>query len=152
MTRIDQSDSYRRNSAVLKNFVLYSPDPPSARIEGLGTRLSQFHHPELVTMYYTSKDVLNSLQEVDLMPDHQWNRTTELPTLHWQLVEIVGTEVYDLAASKCEARHISAGCHWIPTSVTEQNCTDCQPICRNVYRTLNFMQCSFLVIATGMYP
>ena len=53
-------------------------------------------------------------------------QTTELPTLHWQLIEIVGTEVYDLAASKCEARHISVGCHWIPTSsVTEQNSTDC---------------------------
>ena len=39
MTCIDQSDSYRRNSAVLKNVVLYSPDPPSVRIEGLGTRL-----------------------------------------------------------------------------------------------------------------
>ena len=40
MTRIDQSDLYRRNSAVFKNFVLYSPDPPSAFTEGLGTRLS----------------------------------------------------------------------------------------------------------------
>ena len=39
MICIDQSDSYRRNSAVLKHFVLYSPDPPSAHIEGLGTRL-----------------------------------------------------------------------------------------------------------------
>jgi len=39
VTRIDQSDLYRRNSAVFKNFVLYSPDPPSAFTEGLGTRL-----------------------------------------------------------------------------------------------------------------
>ena len=39
MTRIDQSDLYRRNSVVFKNFVLYSPDPPSAFTEGLGTRL-----------------------------------------------------------------------------------------------------------------
>ena len=39
MTHIDQSDLYRRNSAVFKNFVLYSPDPPSAFTEGLGTRL-----------------------------------------------------------------------------------------------------------------
>ena len=39
MTRIDQSDLYRRNSAVFKNFVLYSPDPPSVHTEGLGTRL-----------------------------------------------------------------------------------------------------------------
>ena len=39
MTRIDQSDLYRRNSAVFKNFVLYSPDPPSAFTEDLGTRL-----------------------------------------------------------------------------------------------------------------
>ena len=39
MTRIDQSDLYCRNSAVFKNFVLYSPDPPSAFTEGLGTRL-----------------------------------------------------------------------------------------------------------------
>ena len=40
MTRIDQSDLYRRNSVVFKNFVLYSPDPPSAFTEGLGTRLA----------------------------------------------------------------------------------------------------------------
>jgi len=39
---IDQSDLYCRNSTVFKNFVLYSPDPPSAFTEGLGTRLG---HP-----------------------------------------------------------------------------------------------------------
>ena len=117
------------------------------------TEHSLFHHPELVTMYKQEiKDVSNSLQGLDLMPERLWNKSTELPILHWQLIEIVGTEVYHLAASKCEARHLSTGCHWIPTSsVTGQNCTDCQPICRSVYRTLNFIQFSigavFLLIA-----
>ena len=36
---IDQSDLYHQNSAVFKNFVLHSPDPPSVCTEGLGTRL-----------------------------------------------------------------------------------------------------------------
>jgi len=39
MMHIDQSDLYHRNSVVFKNFVLYSPDPPSMCTEGLGTRL-----------------------------------------------------------------------------------------------------------------
>ena len=60
-----------------------------------------------------------------------------------QELPVVENNVIDLAASKCEARHLSAGCHWIPTSsVTGQNCTDCQPICRSVHRTLNFVQFS----------
>ena len=53
-TRIDQSDRYRRNSAVFKNFVLYSPDPPSAFTEGLGTRLN---YPVPVHEYWTGYPV-----------------------------------------------------------------------------------------------
>ena len=103
------------------------------------TEHSLFHHPELVSKYKQEiKNASGSLHEIDLMPG---NRSTESLIIHWQLIEIVGTKVYHLAAGKCESLHASTGCHWIPTSsVTKKNCTDCQPICRSEYGTLNFIQ------------
>lgn len=47
---------------------------------------------------------------------------------------------YDAARNKCES--ISEHqCHWIPDSlVTHVRCRDCQPICRGLSHTLNFVQ------------
>jgi len=56
VTRIDQSDLYRRNSAVFKNFVLYSPDPPSVHTEGLGTRLGNTGIIILLPVHFLLQD------------------------------------------------------------------------------------------------
>jgi len=102
------------------------------------TERSLFHHPELVSKYQQEiKNASGSLHEIDLMAG---NRSTESP-IHWQLIEILGTKVYTLAAGKCkcESLHTSTGFHWIPTlSVTKKNCTDCQSVCWSEYRTLDF--------------
>ena len=43
---------------------------------------------------------------------------------------------------QCEA-HKDEHCHWIPNSViTKHHCGDCQPICRSVRHSLNFVQFS----------
>ena len=53
------------------------------------------------------------------------------------LVSVQSLEVVD--DDRCES---AAGyCHWIPNSrVTHKHCTDCQPICRDIRLTLNFVQ------------
>ena len=62
-----------------------------------------------------------------------------LAWVHMQSLEVVEDEVYQMAVNRCE----SAGehCHWIPNSpMTGRRCIDCQPICRDTYRTLHFTQ------------
>ncbi|CAI8004572.1 hypothetical protein GBAR_LOCUS3960 [Geodia barretti] len=62
-----------------------------------------------------------------------------LTWVHMQSLQVVEREVYQMAVNRCE----SAGehCHWIPNSpVTGKHCSDCQPICRDTRRTLNFAQ------------
>ena len=54
---IDQSDLYRQNSAVFKNFALYSPDPPSVSTEGLGMRLHNLaFHLHAVKLFQSSPE------------------------------------------------------------------------------------------------
>lgn len=48
--------------------------------------------------------------------------------------------VYDAARNKCESTTENK-CHWIPDSlITHKTCTDCQPICRGLSRTMSFVQ------------
>ena len=113
------------------------------------TEFSLYHHPELTDMYrHELHNMSASLQEFS--PDYEHlhdqrllNHNTSIGVLLQEL-PVVENNVIDLAAGKCESLHTSTGCHWIPTSsVTRQNCTDCQPICRSEYRSLNFIQFCF---------
>jgi len=62
VTCTDQSDLYHQNSAVFKNFVLYSPDPPSVCTEGLGRRLLAYYkvHPDSQSI--TDKPLVEKVQ------------------------------------------------------------------------------------------
>ena len=88
---------------------------------------SLFHHPELAEQY--------RLQLVQ-------SNVSESGSVSVRSLQVVEGDVYQLAVNQCE----SAGdhCHWIPNSqVTHKHCSDCQPICRNPERTLNFVQFVF---------
>ena len=57
-----------------------------------------------------------------------------------QSLTVVDDDIYTAAMEQCEA-HKDEHCHWIPNSViTKQHCGDCQPICRSVRHSLNFIQ------------
>ena len=59
-----------------------------------------------------------------------------------QSLTVVDDNIYTAAMEQCEA-HREEHCHWIPNSViTKQHCGDCQPICRSVRHSLNFIQFS----------
>lgn len=57
-----------------------------------------------------------------------------------QTIQILDDSEYHVAKNVCES-HQDNNCHWIPDSLlVNEHCVDCQPICRSVYRTLNFIQ------------
>ena len=57
-----------------------------------------------------------------------------------QTLQILDNSQYNVARNVCES-HKENNCHWIPDSLlVNEHCIDCQPICRSVYRTLNFIQ------------
>ena len=88
------------------------------------TDYSLFHHPKLADQY--------RLQLAE-------SNMSESGMVSVQSLQVVEEEVYQMAVNRCE----SAGenCHWVPNSpVTQRHCSDCQPICRNTQRTLNFIQ------------
>ena len=88
------------------------------------TDYSLFHHPQLADQYR-----LHLAQ----------SNMSESGMVRVQSLQVVEDEVYQMAVNRCE----SAGehCHWIPNSlVTHKHCSDCQPICRDTYSTLNFPQ------------
>ena len=88
------------------------------------TDYSLFHHPQLADQYRLQLAGSN---------------VSESGMVSVQSLQVVEGEVYQMAVNRCE----SAGehCHWIPNSqVTHKHCSDCQPICRNTQRTLNFIQ------------
>ena len=59
-----------------------------------------------------------------------------------QSFRLVPNDVYNTARRECiEAKFKGRYCHWIPDSIiTNQHCSDCQPICRSPLRSLNFIQ------------
>ena len=60
-----------------------------------------------------------------------------------QSLTVVDNDIYTAAMEQCEAHHKEEHCQWIPNSViTKQHCGDCQPICRSVRHSLNFVQFS----------
>ena len=65
-----------------------------------------------------------------------------LEDIYAQSLTVVGNNIYTLAMEQCEA-HTEEHCRWIPNSViTKQHCGDCEPICRSVRHSLNFIQFS----------
>ena len=84
---------------------------------------SLFHHPDLANQYRLELSTAN---------------VSESDMVSVQSLKVVEGSVYEMAVNRCES---TRGCHWIPNSiVTHRHCTDCQPICRNTKRTLNFAQ------------
>ena len=62
--------------------------------------------------------------------------------VYTQSLTVVDDNIYTAAMEQCEA-HKDEHCHWIPNSViTKHHCGDCQPICRSVRHSLNFVQFS----------
>ena len=91
------------------------------------TEYSLFHNPQLANQY--------RLQLAE-------SNMSESGMVSVQSLQVVEGEVYQMAVNRCE----SAGehCHWIPNSpVTGKHCSDCQPLCRDTRRTLNFVQFVF---------
>ena len=71
-------------------------------------------------------------------PGVQNSSQSFLAQVHIQSLQVVQSAVYEIAVNRCESVE---NCHWIPDSeVTQKHCSDCQPICRNPKRTLNFAQ------------
>ena len=68
--------------------------------------------------------------------------TENIVDVHIQSLELVNEVVERIARDKCESSNNSGHhCHWIPDSpITKKHCEDCQPICRSVDHTLNFVQ------------
>ena len=88
------------------------------------TEYSLFHHPQLADQY-----------RMELAESN----VSDSGMVSVQSLQVVEDEVYQMAVNRCE----TAGehCHWIPNSlVTHKHCSDCQPICRNTQKTLNFIQ------------
>ena len=72
--------------------------------------------------------------------DVQSSSQSFLAEVHIQSLQVVQSAVYEIAVNRCESVD---SCHWIPNAqVTHKHCSDCQPICRNPKRTLNFIQFS----------
>jgi hypothetical protein len=81
-----------------------------------------------------------------------------LAEVYLQSLKVVRDSIYDLAVKRCESVN---QCHWIPNSyVTHHHCADCQPICRSIHHTLNFVQftvgltllmCTMEVMYIGMF-
>ena len=88
----------------------------------------------------------------------QVTNVSHLEEVHLQSLVVVRDSVYEFAVQKCES---TDHCHWIPNShITHEHCHDCQPICRNIDRTLNFVQfsvglillmCTMEVMYIGMF-
>ena len=88
------------------------------------TDYSLFHHPHLADEYRVQ------LAESNI---------TKSDLVSVQSLQVVEDDVYQMAVNRCESAGIH--CHWIPNSlVTHKHCSDCQPICRSVQRTLNSVQ------------
>lgn len=115
------------------------------------TRYSLFHHPNLVE-HYGIKNVtaVNSriythshpfeLEASDSINTVKDGKDIALETAQVQVLQVVDNSVYYVAVNACESAN-KYDCHWIPNSlITKKHCDDCQPICRSVYRTLNFVQ------------
>ena len=63
-----------------------------------------------------------------------------LSDVHTQSLQLVEHSVYQLAQERCVTSNYSK-CHWTPNSqITKQHCDDCQPICRSIDKTLDFIQ------------
>ena len=98
------------------------------------TEFSLFHHPELADDYLAKSNVT-------IFPTDTNNDSSEM-IVHVQELQVFRESVYNVARNECEEARISNHrCHWIPDSIiSKELCTDCQPICRSVDRTLNFIQ------------
>ena len=146
------------------------------------TQYSLFHHPDLVEQYSNELEdsgAVSTVQaRVPMFVQHahsyKWvinvngrfeyvDESVQVPIAHHmmnndsvqvQVLQVVTSSVYHIAANNCESVNNSKyGCHWIPYSlITKKHCNDCQPICRSIYRTLNFIQfcigAALLVIST----
>ena len=65
-----------------------------------------------------------------------------LEDVYIQSLTVVDNNKYIAAMEQCEA-HTEEQCHWIPNSIiTKQHCGDCEPICRSLRHSLNFIQFS----------
>ena len=96
------------------------------------TELSLFHHPELADDYNNIES--NTSEAFNIY--HDVNESVYI-----QELQMFEESVYNLARNKCEEANIKHHCHWIPSSpISKEMCSDCQPICRSVDRTLNFVQ------------
>ena len=64
---------------------------------------------------------------------------------HSQALEVLNADVYTIAMNVCESAVVPHHqCYWVPNSrVTKHHCGDCQPICRSIERSLNFVQFVF---------
>ena len=62
--------------------------------------------------------------------------------VHSQALDVLELDVYTIAMNVCESAVVPHHqCYWVPNSrVTKHHCGDCQPICRSIERSLNFVQ------------
>ena len=69
---------------------------------------------------------------------HQHHAKPPLPTIQYSLKE----NVYKDLQTQCTQSTFNGNyCHWTPNSlITKQYCNECQPICRSLSHSLNFVQ------------
>ena len=82
-----------------------------------------------------------SVQQSDTDLDNEIN-SESLHTVHSQALQLLQTNVYDIAVNKCETADIRGHhCYWTPNSIiTNRHCSDCPPICRSLQQSLTFAQ------------
>ena len=110
------------------------------------TELSLFHNPELADQYRAENAL--AISPVANISNSMYYRESRQVFAKIQVLQSFEDSVYNVARNRCEeARFGNHRCHWIPDSiVSKELCADCQPICRSVDRSLNFIQ--FLTGAT----
>lgn len=98
------------------------------------------HDPCLAASSYNSSSFTNKTTTLSVHANASSTKNTQEWNTGSGSFELLDREV--LQASHCEAQSFSGhDCYWNPVSqVTGKLCKDCDPVCRSVQKSLNFVQ------------
>ena len=125
--------------------ICYDPTLAVTKDLNSGTMISvlcTFQNSSCISACFTLNDSGNTVAESESFSSDQWEKTSQsfIEVAYEQSVHILKDSQYHVARNVCEM-HQNEDCHWIPDSLLiNEHCVDCQPICRGIGRTLNFIQ------------
>ena len=125
--------------------ICYDPTLTFSKDLNSGTMISvlcTFQNSSCISACFMLNDNSNVVAKSESINSDQWEKTSQsfIEVAYEQSVNILKDSQYHVARNVCEM-HQNEDCHWIPDSLLiNEHCVDCQPICRSIGRTLNFIQ------------